>query len=150
MNDDELKNKVDQAKYYFRRRWPTQTRESVDEFASFCAEQWLGGRDPRTSYDYLIYDYFKRIHNHLKHDRIHKIYEPAQSVSDIEKFELFDIIKAKTLTPAERANLILFYRWGLSEAEIGYCFGHSESMASFVKRDAIKKVLKYKKFSESK
>jgi hypothetical protein len=152
MTDDELVKKKRQAEAFFQKRWKGQDQH-VSDFGAYCVEQWLSGRNPGTSYEYLGIDYLRSFaHRYGTRGSSDMLSRPpglrvysetgglpqlgANSV-ELRRFEESSLLRDRRLSQRHRIHLILYYEWQFDLKELGDVLGVSESRASQVLTEAV-------------
>lgn len=135
-----------QAEAFFRTKFAQKPAEEVADFGSFCIEQWLKGRDAKTSFIYLAVDYFRSGESGSRSRRGSDVTQRAPRAKDpqegpttldrlVDPRELpggsssFAFVRGK-LSGKERAVWLLAFEYGFNLKEIGYLFGVTESRVS--------------------
>lgn len=132
MTDDALIAKLKSAKNYFYYKY--RNREDSEDFIGYVAEQILNGRDSTTPNRILAIDYIRQISPYSRNERRREIMEEFNRHLEEEKkckensdTFVFDLIKIEDVQHIERAFVMLYYKFGLTCAEIGRVFGFTES-----------------------
>lgn len=146
MNEEEITKKRNEISTFIKNKWRGLTQEQREDIVSFATEEWLRGRDPRTSYQFIVVDYLR---SHEMRVGIRgpsdALAQPNRSAFDtnfdrflhygsdkIESGRGFEslIRSCGSLEPHERCIMILRFIWGFNEQEIGNCFSVSASRIS--------------------
>jgi hypothetical protein len=147
MKGEDLEKRRKEIIKFAKGKWRKLSQEQYEDIGSFAVEEWLKGRDPRTSYQHIIIDYLRshemRVGTRGPCDALgqghHESLDPGfgrhiPHGTDFVEFrgrlESFIQGNRNGLDPSERCIMILKYFWGLSEKEIGHCLGVSESRIS--------------------
>lgn len=128
-------------------------KEIRSDFGSYCVEQWLSGRSPKTSYRFLAIDFMRnqagtdrsgdllrQFNKQVGSGRTVELMRLEHGSRDIERFENYSVLWNAGLNLRERWVMTLYYIWGYSFEEIGKLIGVSESMAKLIEIAAVKKV----------
>ncbi len=146
MKDEEIMKKREQAEAFFRSRYPRETERHLSDFGAYCVEQWLTGRDPRTSYHFLAVDFLRSFAHRTRPCGDSSLDRSPGRISlfpeaDVElrlggdsaelgRFVESSSLRDPRLPERSRIVLILYYEWGFNLKEIGDLFRVSESRAS--------------------
>ena len=122
--------------------------ENAEDFACWSMIKFIKGRKVRISRLYV--DYLRDIRadsrNEAYEEQINvkfpqKQYDERIGPGDGPNEHLVELnLMLNRLDKIDRAVIILYYIWGLTEKEIGYCFGLTEARACQLKREALKKM----------
>lgn len=131
-------------------------KEDCEDFESFCCEQYLLGRDLRTSFNYLMIDYFRKFgvskprknsddsedtRNVDLMNQPHRVKETAlknvKAPSAQDRSMFTQRYRTKDLDLVARASLILHLEWGFSYAEIADTLGYTVAYISQVMKKAL-------------
>lgn len=131
---------------FFRKRWRGISDEEISDFGAYCVEQWLNGRSPKTSYEYLGIDYLRsfahRYGTRGSSDMLSRppglrVYSETGDVPqlgadsfELRRFNESSALRDRRLSERERIVLILHYEWGFTLKEIGDLLAVSESRIS--------------------
>lgn len=144
--------KKEQAEAYFKSRW-RGIEEHISDFGQYCVEQWLSGRNPKTSYEYLGIDYLRSFaHRYGARGSSDMLSRPpglrmdpeagglaqfgADSV-ELGRFNESSLLRDPRIPQRQRIVLILYYEWGFNLKDIGDVMGVSESRVSQVLDQAV-------------
>lgn len=144
--DEDIIKRRGQAEAFFRRKHPRESPEQVADFGSYCVEQWLKGRDPRTAFVYLAVDFFRSPDGIGRASRGSDITKRRSRAADPEEGpsileSLVDpgeppgspsslAVVHRAISGQERAIWLLAYQYGFTLKEIGLLFGVTESRIS--------------------
>ncbi len=147
------------AENYFKKVWKKE-HQYAEEFGGYCVEQWLKNVKSRDrDLYYLGVDFLRqtvwagnkptndiflvrdRIYSERLKDRVFKGIECENTLlKEYEERGLFDLPE---LSQIDRAVLVLYYKWELNLAELGYVLGVGQSRACHYLTAAHKIVRKY-------
>lgn len=154
VNDEEIIKWKNSAEAYFKKAYPKLCEEHLSDFGAYCVEQWLSGRDPRTSREFLAIDYLRSFANCTRNGRLRFHASTAGAIpfgpeTDVDerlgrdshelgRFIESSALRDRRLSQKQRIVLILYYEWGLDLKEIGDVMGVSESRVSQVLAQALR------------
>lgn len=146
-------NKRKKVEAYFKKKY-NQNEETVSDFGAYCVEQWLSGRHPETSFQYLAIDFLRQFayrsgtrgSSDLMSQPTRRAYDteaggPIQFGADSAELRRYDessLLYVGKIPIKRRIILILYYEWGFNLKEIGYLLGVSESRASQLHRETLR------------
>lgn len=136
--DEWLKEKRYIARVYILRHNPFAQKEDAEDFCSFCTELWLQDRRKKASIEQLYIDYVRMFGIGKYHKKPSGLefssveYNPdtddtSKLNQEILTMEAVDMGPIGRLKNQDRVIAILYFHWGFTAKEIGYCYGVTES-----------------------
>ena len=152
------------ATLLFQKWYPHLPKETISDFGAYCFEQWYSGRYFKTPVEWLAIDFLRKFENRVGtrgssdvlacSDRISFDSNPGyaerygRDSPELRGFDESSLLRDRRLSQIQRACLVLYFKWGLSEKEIADCFGFTESRACQLKKIAQALVSKSLSFEE--
>ena len=146
MTPSEMLVRRKEAVQYFRKKYVQSGPQVADDFGSYCLELWVQGKRLKTWASVLAIDFMRSIGAADKRgirdamgEAWRGVMPPDEACDFVCEFDP-EILKGAGLSRIGRGVLVLMYKWGMNEKEIGEIFGFTASMANAYKKEAISKL----------